>query len=204
MATEEEIRQLAHAIWEREGCPEGKDKEHWKRAEQFLENQEVAEAAGAPSLASLSKQLVDIQRAVQRASRTSNLYFSRSFAVSMMAIAITLILLKPPVTFILGLNSTIVGGIIGLLTWVFIVASDVEREPGRFDPRRIRRGLWIMLAGIAMILVGSLLNYHVSNIFPVALVVFGFGVFAIGIWAAFFSRRRQAQEGSDVTERFLN
>jgi hypothetical protein len=41
MATEEEIRHLAHAIWEREGRPEGKADEHWYRAKQFLEDQEL-------------------------------------------------------------------------------------------------------------------------------------------------------------------
>jgi len=41
MATEEEIRHLAHAIWQREGCPDGKADEHWYRAKQSLENQEV-------------------------------------------------------------------------------------------------------------------------------------------------------------------
>jgi hypothetical protein len=40
MATEEEIRHLAHAIWEKEGCPKGRADEHWYRAKQFLENQE--------------------------------------------------------------------------------------------------------------------------------------------------------------------
>lgn len=41
MATEEQIRHLAHAIWEKEGCPEGKADEHWHRAKQSLEDQEV-------------------------------------------------------------------------------------------------------------------------------------------------------------------
>lgn len=41
MATEEEIRRLAHAIWEKEKHPEGKSNEHWYRAKQFLEDQEL-------------------------------------------------------------------------------------------------------------------------------------------------------------------
>jgi hypothetical protein len=32
MVTEEQIRELAHAIWEEEGRPEGKDVEHYFRA----------------------------------------------------------------------------------------------------------------------------------------------------------------------------
>lgn len=42
MATEEQIRELAYSIWEREGRPEGKDAEHYHRAKQMLEEQEVA------------------------------------------------------------------------------------------------------------------------------------------------------------------
>jgi hypothetical protein len=35
---EEEIKALAHAIWVRQGCPEGRAEEHWHEAEQlFLE-----------------------------------------------------------------------------------------------------------------------------------------------------------------------
>jgi hypothetical protein len=33
---EEEIRQRAHAIWEREGRPDGKEMDHWTRAEREL------------------------------------------------------------------------------------------------------------------------------------------------------------------------
>ncbi len=41
MATEEQIRQLAYSIWKKEGCPEGKDLEHYYRAKQILEEQEA-------------------------------------------------------------------------------------------------------------------------------------------------------------------
>jgi hypothetical protein len=40
MATDDEIRPLARTIWEREGCPEGRAEEHWRRAKELLENQE--------------------------------------------------------------------------------------------------------------------------------------------------------------------
>jgi len=200
MATEEEIGKLAHAIWEREGCVKERADDYWNRAKQFLENQEVAEAAGEPSLASLSNQFVDIRREVHRANRTADYYFRFGFAVAMMAIGITLAFLVPPVVIILGLNTAIVGGIIGLLAWVLIIASEREREPGRFHPRRIGGSLWIMLVGIVMILVGAALNYYRPSIFASVLQVSGLGVFAIGTWVAVFSRRRQAQEGSDVTE----
>lgn len=32
----ERIRQRAHQIWEQEGCPDGREFEHWKRAEREL------------------------------------------------------------------------------------------------------------------------------------------------------------------------
>lgn len=32
----EQIRQRAHEIWEEEGCPDGRQAEHWKRAEREL------------------------------------------------------------------------------------------------------------------------------------------------------------------------
>ena len=41
MATEEQIRALAHTIWEQEGRPEGKSEEHYYRAKQILEDQEA-------------------------------------------------------------------------------------------------------------------------------------------------------------------
>ena len=40
MATEEQIKALAYAIWEQEGCPEGKHEEHYLRAKQILEERE--------------------------------------------------------------------------------------------------------------------------------------------------------------------
>ncbi len=42
MAREEQIKELAHDIWEKEGHPEGKDVEHYFRAKKVLEEQEAA------------------------------------------------------------------------------------------------------------------------------------------------------------------
>jgi len=44
MLTEEQIREVAYAIWEEEGRPEGKDLEHWFTAKQALEEHEAAQA----------------------------------------------------------------------------------------------------------------------------------------------------------------
>jgi hypothetical protein len=40
MATEQQIRELAHSIWEQEGRPHGKDVEHYFRAKKMLEDME--------------------------------------------------------------------------------------------------------------------------------------------------------------------
>ena len=42
MPTGKQIKDLAHAIWEKEGCPEGKDIERYFRAKQILEKQEAS------------------------------------------------------------------------------------------------------------------------------------------------------------------
>jgi hypothetical protein len=44
MATDEEIRKLAYSIWEQEGCPEGKDVEHYLRAKKIIETKEAGPA----------------------------------------------------------------------------------------------------------------------------------------------------------------
>ena len=45
MATEEQIRELAYSIWEKEGRPQGKDIEHYFRAKEILEEQEITSSA---------------------------------------------------------------------------------------------------------------------------------------------------------------
>ncbi len=41
MFTEQQIKDLAYAMWEKEGRPEGKDIEHYFQARQILEEREV-------------------------------------------------------------------------------------------------------------------------------------------------------------------
>ena len=41
MPTEEQIKRLAHSLWEQEGRPEGRDMEHYLAARQILEEQKV-------------------------------------------------------------------------------------------------------------------------------------------------------------------
>jgi len=33
---QEEIKALAHSIWEKQGCPEGRAEEHWHEAEELF------------------------------------------------------------------------------------------------------------------------------------------------------------------------
>lgn len=41
MPKKKDIATRAYSIWEREGCPEGRDREHWRRAEEMLEQEEI-------------------------------------------------------------------------------------------------------------------------------------------------------------------
>ena len=53
MATEQQIKELAYAIWEEEDRPEGKDAEHYFRAKQILEERQVSSLIkSTPSLIS--------------------------------------------------------------------------------------------------------------------------------------------------------
>jgi hypothetical protein len=43
MATEQQIRELAHSLWEQEGRPEGRDTHHYLAAKQILEDREAVQ-----------------------------------------------------------------------------------------------------------------------------------------------------------------
>jgi len=52
MPTEQQIKELAYAIWEQEGRPDGRDQEHYFRAKQILEAKEeppLVQLTTAPS-----------------------------------------------------------------------------------------------------------------------------------------------------------
>jgi hypothetical protein len=64
MPAEEQIKELAHTIWEKEGKPEGKALDHYLRAKEILENQEKAqsiELALQPTTAQLESQRPKIE-----------------------------------------------------------------------------------------------------------------------------------------------
>lgn len=44
---EQRIRERAYAIWQEEGCPKGREHDHWVRAER-----EIADASPAPTVPS--------------------------------------------------------------------------------------------------------------------------------------------------------
>ncbi len=46
MPTEQQIKQLAHSLWEQEGRPEGRDMDHYLAAKQILEEQKAAKKRG--------------------------------------------------------------------------------------------------------------------------------------------------------------
>ncbi len=49
MAREDEIRLIAYSIWQEEDCPDGRDCEHWYRAEAIWEQRAPASSAKAES-----------------------------------------------------------------------------------------------------------------------------------------------------------
>ena len=44
--SEDEIRERAHKIWMEEGCPHGRDREHWQQAIEELERGEGSASSG--------------------------------------------------------------------------------------------------------------------------------------------------------------
>ena len=52
MAKEDEIKLLAYKIWEQEGCINGKDCEHWFRAEAIWEEQNKKDAVKSAKIES--------------------------------------------------------------------------------------------------------------------------------------------------------
>ncbi|MBR0695826.1 DUF2934 domain-containing protein [Bradyrhizobium lablabi] len=48
--TDDEIRALAHRLWEAAGRPEGRDKEFWELAEQELRNRDKSSPLRTPDI----------------------------------------------------------------------------------------------------------------------------------------------------------
>ena len=44
-ALQQRVRELAYAVWEREGCPEGASEQHWYMAEQELRAEDQGRVA---------------------------------------------------------------------------------------------------------------------------------------------------------------
>ncbi len=52
MAREDEIKLIAYSIWEEEGCPPGRDCDHWYRAEVIWEARQPKAAARSTKIES--------------------------------------------------------------------------------------------------------------------------------------------------------
>jgi hypothetical protein len=55
MADDAKIRERAHKIWEAEGRPHGRDREHWERAAREIEAESKKKAGKAPAAGRASK-----------------------------------------------------------------------------------------------------------------------------------------------------
>jgi len=55
MAHDDEIRLIAYSIWEEEGCPNGRDCEHWFRAEIIWEDQQKQQPKPAAAVKTAAK-----------------------------------------------------------------------------------------------------------------------------------------------------
>ena len=70
MGREDEIRLIAYGIWEEEECPNGRDCEHWFRAEAIWEEQQKPKGA-VKSSQKAAKQTVKQSAAAKRTRRNS-------------------------------------------------------------------------------------------------------------------------------------
>jgi len=43
---QKDIKALAHALWEKQGCPEGRALEHWREAEELVRERWLANQQG--------------------------------------------------------------------------------------------------------------------------------------------------------------
>jgi len=73
-ATEDEIRIIAYGLWQDEGCCDGRDVEHWVRAEAICRN-DRHEATGAGKSRRSGGRNGDHQSGCQRRGRQSSAWF---------------------------------------------------------------------------------------------------------------------------------
>ncbi len=69
MGREDEIRLIAYSIWEEEGCPDGKDCEHWMRAEAIWEEDQKPKTS-AKSSKQADKPTAKVKAAKKKAPKT--------------------------------------------------------------------------------------------------------------------------------------
>jgi hypothetical protein len=73
MAKEDEIKLIAYNIWEEEGCVEGRDCEHWYRAELIWQQQQQKQPKAAAGISkSAPKQIPSQGSTVMAAKKKPN------------------------------------------------------------------------------------------------------------------------------------
>jgi len=72
MSSDENIRELAYFIWEQEGCPDGKDSEHYFRAKKIMEAREsvqIIQIAEEPEAAGSASSELEMETPPEQTSR---------------------------------------------------------------------------------------------------------------------------------------
>ncbi len=173
MATEEQIKELAHFIWEKEGRPEGRAEHHYSLAKQILEMQERTQ----------KEDIISIKNMWEESNKTARYYFRFNIAIALLAIATVFSYLKPSVIIIAGVKSEIVGAALTLLTIVCIIAATVEYKPYKYHLTRTYIALGIMIVGTVLIPVGFAINQFQWV---------GWVVFLVGLYMVTFSKSKSS------------
>jgi hypothetical protein len=71
MSKDNEIRAIAYRIWEEEGRPEGREIEHWRRAEAIWQEQSAQSATEAEATDPTSKPVQRRKRSAPKSPRKS-------------------------------------------------------------------------------------------------------------------------------------
>ncbi len=71
MAKEDEVRLIAYHIWEEEGCPNGRDCEHWYMAETIWEERQKPVTAKKAPAAAPARKPASAPAAAKKPSRPS-------------------------------------------------------------------------------------------------------------------------------------
>ena len=65
-ATEERVRQRAYELWQLEGCPAGREQEHWDQAVKEISQNEASSEKGVATDADLPSDLRNVKPRAKR------------------------------------------------------------------------------------------------------------------------------------------